>query len=118
MCNKVTCKECGKVEELKWIEEMNEELIKNQLCFTCNHWYEHYQRSIDPKSPMEDSIRIDGNHYVACDEFSSGGMRGFGGRKFVIEFFNGYVIRSSNLWCQGEITEVWRSRLPDNARFI
>jgi hypothetical protein len=67
------------------------------------------------------AVRIDGACYIIGAE-NDGGLRGFSGRKFTIEFisgkFKGQIIDTTNLWHQGEIPEELKSMLPDSARFI
>jgi hypothetical protein len=62
--------------------------------------------------------RIDGQHYVICDESPDVQLRGFGGDPFEIKFHDGRVVKTTNLWCQGAIPERFRDRLPDNAVFL
>jgi len=46
-------------------------------------------------------------------------MKGYGGRKFIIEFFDERpTITTHNLWHQGEIPPHFRDRLQDEANFI
>lgn len=70
------------------------------------------------KLAWSDGIRIEGKHYRAGKQTNAPSYcKGFGGSKFVIEFFDGRVIETDNLWHQGTIPPVWRAKLPDNARF-
>lgn len=67
------------------------------------------------------TLRVDGVHYVVGHEelgHNEPQFRGFGGRKMVFELFDGTLIESTNIWCQGDIPTVYRDRLPDNARFV
>lgn len=69
------------------------------------------------KDEPERSVRIAGKHYAIWPETDTG-ARGFGGRQFTIQFSDGRVVRTTNLWHQGEIPEQFRAFLPDNARFV
>jgi hypothetical protein len=40
MKNPIQCKYCPCVEDLRWIEEMNDQLKKDQACFRCGFWLE------------------------------------------------------------------------------
>lgn len=114
MAETVTCKECGKVEELHW-GTYNELLKAQSLCFSCDHWM-HYIEN-DPSNP--NAVIIEGNHYIVCNEAAGGrSTSGFGGEKFIIEKIDGERIVTTNLWHQGRIPERFRDRLIDNARFI
>ncbi|MCM2285790.1 MAG: hypothetical protein NDI81_13470 [Desulfobacula sp.] len=69
--------------------------------------------------PEEDEKRrviVAGQHYMMGANTS--GPRGFGGKRFVINFNDGRTVETCNLWFQGEISRQFRARLPDNARFI
>jgi hypothetical protein len=47
------------------------------------------------------------------------GFSGFGGRKFRMQRFGSIkIIESNNVWCQGEIPDVWKDMLKDNAKFV
>ncbi|MBD9721898.1 hypothetical protein PV755_09160 [Streptomyces caniscabiei] len=61
-----------------------------------------------------------GGHYLLGDDNSDSptAYRGFDGRRFTIEFFDGRTVSSGDLWYQGVIPPKWRSRFPDNARFV
>ena len=110
----IKCKICGKIEESdKWIRSTKEELESNHICFDCNHWrnlYEHDKTNIH--------FIVNGTHYIPDDEDSKSHFRGFGGALFVIQSFKGTITKSTNLWCQGDISPEWREKMPDNARFL
>lgn len=118
----ITCSECGKLEKLRWMEDIKEKLIKRQLCFTCNFWMERVNQVNNPNS-----VRIRGSHYwIQKENAPKGSFRGFGGKKFKIVFFTPTIsiahntprtIITTNLWNQGEIPGRFRNRLPDNAEF-
>lgn len=64
---------------------------------------------------------IDGEHYVIAPEDENRSFwsaRGFGGRKFVIRFFDGREVTTTNLWHQGTIPPKFRDQMPDNAEFV
>jgi len=63
----------------------------------------------------ETAVIINGRCYHIGDEDSKSYFRGFGGALFIIEFFDGRVVRTTNLWENGVIPP--RYRVPDNARF-
>jgi len=108
------CQECGKREELHWIPEVNEALVKYQLCFKCNFWREKVLIKDEPRV-----ARIDGRHYQVGQEHAPGygGFRGFGGTGFTIVFDDGRKVKTTNLWHQGTIPKHFKERLPDNAHF-
>ncbi|MEV0149746.1 MULTISPECIES: hypothetical protein [unclassified Nonomuraea] len=61
-------------------------------------------------------VVVDGEHYTIGGD--TGGFRGFGGRRFGIEWFDGRKATTRNLWHQGTVPAEWRHRYPDNARFV
>lgn len=63
-----------------------------------------------------DRVVIDGEHYVIRED--AGPIRGFGGRRFDIQFFDGRTVTTRNLWHQGTVPAEWRHRYPDNAAFV
>lgn len=107
---RVRCHECGKRETLHWNALTNHQLHKARLCFDCMFWID--------KINADRAVRVNHEHYMLGEEDATGYFRGFGGRSFRIYFFDGRVVESNNLWCQGEIPEHFWDRLPDNARLI
>ena len=108
----VTCKECGKLETLQWVPDLNRELADGSLCFKCHFWLKLLERDkTDPKC-----ARIGGTHYVVGP--ADGFPRGFGGDTFYLRMPDGSLRRTRNLWCQGNIPDRFRERMPDNAAFL
>lgn len=106
------CKECGKIENSKHYTT-GANLLAHQLCFHCDFWTDYVEQKDRPEM-----VVIDNAHYVVGDEKPSiWGVRGFAGRKFVIEFFDGRKVTTTNLWYQGNIPERFLERLPDNAKW-
>lgn len=97
---------CSRCEE--------EALSNNKLCFTCNFWTEKVR-----KKYASTSVRINQIHYfIDVNEERKSHCKGFGGAKFVIKFFDGRIVTTTNLWCQGTVPDDFRNDLPDNAEFI
>jgi hypothetical protein len=63
-------------------------------------------------------VVIDGEHYTLGEDKPGYEWKGFGGRRFDIEFFDGRKVTTHDLWHQGTIPPKWRERYPDNARFV
>lgn len=108
---RVRCQECGTRQTLRWDDEVNETLAAARRCFTCAYWEALVQRDADGDPNV---VRAKGRHFV-IGESTGVGPQGFGGRRFVIEFFDGRVTETSNLWQQGAIPAHFTDRLPDNA---
>jgi hypothetical protein len=86
---------------------------KEEAKFTRDFWVPKWNARFSPLV-----ARIDGKHYLIGDEDSKA-MRGFGGVKYTIRFFDGREVTTTNLWSQGEIPEEIRELyLPDNAEFV
>lgn len=107
----MTCSECSKeVEVGRFSEPTNGEMIKQELCFNCHFWtkrveeFDNYHRFV-----------ANGTHYTIADEHSPSSFRGYGGARWVVTFYDGREVLTSNLWCQGDVPEHFRARLPDTA---
>lgn len=112
----ITCKICGNIEDDdKFVKEVKNDLLKNNICFKCYHWNRQLELNLNTN---RDYAIIDGQHYVIGPEHDDGGFRGFGGRKFIIEFNDGRIVETTNLWHQGTIPDgYWREKMQDNAKF-
>jgi hypothetical protein len=108
----VVCVECGKQSTASYVEPIRSRMINKSLCFYCDFWSEYVDRKSDPNI-----TRIKGVHYYIEPDVSYKSGAGFGGREFIIDFFDGRHIVTHNLWYQGEIPDHFLSRLPDNARW-
>lgn len=88
------CKECKKEEENNWVEEVKIELNERQLCQNCNFWYGHY---LLRNSKVV--ARIDGSHYrIGAKTNDPNRWKGMGGSKITIEFNDGRIVNTHNLW--------------------
>lgn len=107
------CQECGRHFETAYCEPTRSQMIQRQLCFRCNFWTNlHAQKS--------NHVFIGGNSYSIEKDLDTGTPKhcaGFGGREFAIRFNDGRVVKSRNLWHQGDIPAHFRERLPDTAVF-
>lgn len=81
-------------------------------CFECAFWRERLSLVGNP-----DVAIIYGTFYTIGDENDPSPFRGFGGDKFVINFKDGRQVTTTNLWCDGNISDAWKSQFPDNADF-
>lgn len=102
------CEVCGK--EIERSSYANAVLCSSE-CYTINFWNE--------KIALKDHkqvARINGVHYWI--EERETGFKGFDGAKHTIQFNDGRIVETDNLWTQGAIPEKYREALPDNAKFI
>lgn len=86
--------------------------ICSSECFTAEFWLDKLR-----KGDNFATVRINGNQYYIGPEDDKGGFRGFAGRIFQIRFDDGRIVKTSNLWHNGEIPNAFRKLLPDNAVF-
>jgi hypothetical protein len=107
------CNECG-AKDYPRLTCDADKLRERGVCFYCNCWID--------RLPMRDEARvarIGGYHYVIGKEDPNIPLRnrGSAGQKYVIHFFDGREVTTTNLWHQGEIPAHFRERLPDNAEW-
>lgn len=108
-----TCGMCGTLVFLFHTKpERSERLKMHQWCTRCEFWFERASEKDDPAT-----VRVRGTHYRMGGR-TSGSLRGFGGAKFRVRFFDGRKAECSDMWCQGEIPEWFREMMPDNAVFL
>lgn len=105
------CRECG--IPINQVDRWGYPSHEQGLCFTCGFWHEKLPFAEDPSS-----VRVEGTHYWIAPDEPQPLFRGFGGSWFTIKFHDGRVVKTNNLWCQGEIEQRFRDRLPDNAEFV
>jgi hypothetical protein len=109
----IVCSACGKVEDpSNWANE--KDMRARHFCFNCNFWQD--QLDLDHSGEREFAV-IDGCHYVIAPD-TCGHFKGMGGALHKIEFNDGRVVVTRNLWCQGEIPEKWKCEFPNNAKFV
>jgi hypothetical protein len=109
MAKTYTCPSCGK----SYTRLHTPDSYIGNNCFDCSFWL---GKTDYPDYMANHQVIINGEHFMLGETDSF--VRGFGGREFIIQFFDGRIIETNNLWYQGEIPEQFRSMLPDNAVFI
>lgn len=112
------CKQCGFEEDANYSPDVRSRLLAREVCFECDFWAKRVQMR---KDNDPNALVIDGRHYhiLTDDPRIPKEMRGFGGRMFRIKLLpSGREITTSNLWSQGQIPDLFRPDLPDNAEFL
>lgn len=104
------CEVCGKEIEKS---SYSNAVLCSSACFFDHYWMERVNNQ-DSKT----QVVVDGWVYQIEPEDSCSSFHGFDGAKFVIEFFDGRRVTTTNLWSNGEIPEKFRDKLKDNAKFI
>jgi hypothetical protein len=107
----VTCVECQTRHHFDLGDDVAERLVRESCCDSCDFWRQREAMKDDPRV-----VRVHGQHYLIGEPFLC--FRGFGGQRFIIEFFDGRRVESDCLWTQGIIPPHFRERMPDNARFV
>jgi hypothetical protein len=108
---KEPCKICGGIVDIGY-REVGYKLKRKNICFDCNFW----EGIIEDK---DSKIRVFADHVayrvgVENPNPYFEGFKGFGGRGFKItNLKTGEEIISHNLWCNGDIPELFWDRLPD-----
>lgn len=100
------CKICKKVVDSYYIGE-----VCSEECYTKKFWTD-----IINNTPEEKRVVVKGNHYIIGNENAI--TKGFDGYPYTIQFNDGRVVKTTNLWNQGIIPEDFRNILKDNAKFI
>lgn len=102
ICNK-------KIDESKYLDVA----LCSSPCFNTYFW--------NGKASMKNDKRvaiINGEYYLIGNENGASGLRGHGGRKFKIKFFDDRELTTTNLWHIGKIPGDFKSKLPNNAVFV
>ena len=104
------CQCCGK----HYTRYLSPEVYLGKNCYDCSFWL---GKTDYPEYMKPHQVVINGEHFMAYAE-TDGRIKGHGGRRVNIKFFDGRVTSTNNLWSQGIIPDRFRVLLPDNAEFI
>lgn len=113
------CSVCNKeIEESEFIDEVPP--LCSTECFVQFFWDEKVKAFNNGRGINDSMVAIiDGNHYTVLQDIQGKTpFKGYGGREFKIRFNDGKEVVTHNLWCQGDIPESHRDKLPDNAVFL
>lgn len=106
------CVICGNI--IKKGQGWDNDRICSSKCFTIDFWNEKMKIKENPRT-----ARIEGSHYIIGNEDDlQDSFRGFGGGLFLIQFNDGRLVKSTNLWHQGEIPLHLTGILVNNAEFV
>lgn len=104
---KEICRVCGKeVINHRWTIP-----ICSDECFTKDFWNQIVARNND-----KHQVVINHKVYYIANE-NAIGERGFDGATYYIKFFDGRIVKTTNLWANGEMPEEYYELLPDNAKW-
>ena len=114
------CRECGSPIWLQWMAPRDAELVKHLECFGCNHWMRIVRAG--PEIVVEvirhGTQKPERHHYQCGTKTKPGPYNGFGGHRWIIEFFDGRRVETCDLWHQGTIPKHLYDKLPVNAKLI
>lgn len=105
------CKICTNPVNVKGLTESDQKrMLEVGICYECDFWIEQWH--------SRDSVsvaRISGQHYRIGSPSSA--LKGMSGRDVTIEFSDGRIVKTDNLWHQGSIPKNFQIVLQDNAVF-
>jgi len=113
------CKECGGLIKLRWVDPLPKQLKEECLCHSCHIW-----SSRIPLYKGKDVVVVEGMYYTISKNIGNPNrvntmFAGHGGRLFKIKRFGSEeIIECNNLWCGGDVPEIFKDRLKDNAEFV
>ena len=85
-------------------------------CEYCNGKNDFWESKLEWKG--DKYARINNNHYIIGDRTERSNQNGMSGAWNTIQFDDGRIVKTCDLWHQGEIPECYRDRLPNNAKFL
>lgn len=109
----VHCLWCGSVDLASYMDDVIEAMVQLKACFSCYHWLSNAQAD-----SWEEPLAVIAGHSHFRIRPEDYRFKGHGGHRFVIKFFDGRVITTTNLWSQGDIPEHFWELMPDNANFV
>lgn len=113
----ITCELCNTLENLDECNPPGDILrimSKRNVCSKCAFW-------MDKIAHPDIGNEVIGSHYYIVYPFvkrPNNVIKGSEGKEFYIRRFDGTLIKSNNIWHQGEIPEHFRKQLPDTANFL
>lgn len=92
-------------------------------CHTEAFWMQKIAWAEDCQTEEGEPVfRSNGHHYVISPEDDGSYFRGHSGSLHYVYYhtgpFAGTIVRTSNLWSQGDIPEEYQNDLPDNATLL
>lgn len=108
----MNCKICGADISNSHYKDCG--LCNSDRCFSINYWNERVEQQ---KNNDPNLVVINDVVYQIGDENSRSTFRGYDGRTFEIEFFDGRMVTTTNLWFNGGIPEDFKDKIHNNAKF-
>ena len=104
----VKCQHCGAEEKASYDIATKTRMVENNRCFTCDYWLELSNEHVkdencfvvaDNSPSMHPGVHL----FIGKESNEKSIFKGFGGRKFEIEFSDGRKVISTNVWYQGPV---------------
>ena len=113
----IHCRECMTMETNTYMASVQAQMTDRKLCYTCNFWWNRWKKCGD----MRSIIVADRAYWIGNEDSSPSHTRGFGGAPYLIHLFNvtpNKLMKSTNLWANGDIPERFKIRIANNAHFL
>lgn len=114
------CSVCGKeITESEYNDNIPV-MCDNIDCFRKYFWTNKIKLFNSGDKDYKSKVVIVNNVHYYAENYSKDKclFMGHGGRLFTIKFNDGRIIKTNNLWCQGDIPKEYQKDLPNNAEFI
>lgn len=111
------CKECGGVIKTNYLGKIGQTLKEKGLCFSCNHWVEIMEDKDNPRRHFVKGVSYWRKDYRNLPSHEQH-VLGFSGSVFKVKTNSGEEYTTNDMWCNGNIPERFKDRLPDNAIFL
>lgn len=116
------CRCCGAVKQPYYMESTRARLVREQVCFDCDFWLERVKRRLLDGINGRSVIMIcDGRqvaYWIEPDDPNPWAFKGFGGSLFVLKYRDGTIVKTRNLWCNGDVPERFKKVLTINAEIV
>lgn len=110
-----TCNDCAVVDyptSFVQTSPIKQAMDTHGVCWECGYW------RVEVTKPHE--VVIDARIYSLGNINKPPGSpyAGMAGRRFDIEFFDGRVVTTHDLWAGSEVPDRLKQQIPDTARFL
>ena len=100
-------------------EDTKQPVMEEEYYFRRSRSDMYWTDLVDLDEQDQRGVVVDGVHYRLGPDRKDGRIKGYAGRRWEIEYFDGRPnVVTNDLWYQGRVPEKHRVLLPDNARFV
>ena len=110
------CEICGKEiqQKMPWIRTGKNSGVCSDKCFHFKFWNDYYTSMCNDSEHKY--IIINGHAYHIGNEDDI--TKGFSGRHWRLQFFDGYICETTSLWHMGQVPQDWREKIVNNGKQI